>query len=1055
MRLSLLLVIFSLLSVHAEGIYTIDDSIQIGFGGNYAGISYAEDPSQFESSNDTSILSYSDGIYTLISTIDGSVHSSCRMNDIIYLGGLFEIVTPSFVTQNIVKYDIYANQFQSLEKGLNGTVHALFCDISDQIVYAGGDFTPFTGNTTGSNNVAAWNISANTWYELPWKGFNGPVYTITKNMKYNSLLFGGQFDATQDGMYMNTNKSQPVDMGSRTSISSGNGALSGIYSDPNSIICPNKRSANETDAPWFLQEGVPGYWDANFANPIKPSLFRLSNIQIGDRRTVSFNILSMPSNQYLELTYVDPVTQLVTQCSTECTLSTELYQDFTVNNPILSNGIRININSWIGSGGGLNFVQIFQSDLSLYPSINNGNECNPSAYSTRTTAYGVWDDVYVFGYYQTVLTSSIPVAEIASSNTSIVYEPYIPVQGQYEVFVTTPGCVGSSDCSQRTQVEYLLQFSPDTPPITIASDQNTYMDRRVVLYSGPISRVSDTFRPSLTLRLAVDSIQSLDREYVVMIADSIEFIRNTTAPPLISILEYMPSSNEDVSWKPLNVSYDYLRGQILPLGGNMTGLNGKVSKLHDLKYNSIVLYVGGEYNTTINSIPASNIAQYDVNKREWRTLGYGVDGPITKMSLLQDGSLLTLSGLFHNRYIDNSTLTNSRGNSQWSILDQTWKERPSFLVGEIELDEYVTETKRIIAGKILGAQTYRADMISPLDNPYLLDNSFYTVNHVNTTIITAGVLWECNENSINCNQTHTIVAGHFQNDPSMNISTVAIINNNHKTVITELKGEVYSLAIYENLLFVGGHFEASEGQSLSASLAVYDLNDSYRNIRIQGVSVAGKFTNVGLLECGAICFINPTTFQWNKELPDLSGIVHDVLTSVINEEKKITVIGDLRVNNQMTTIATIVTNRISWSVMPGVVSEIPFSGVYGNQNELYLAGTSDRPMSSYVMSFGNEEIKLLNYNLKGNSVINQLAMVPASSTNKKKKRSLEEESMLIAIGHLQIEDFGTVSAALFDGELWHPFLLTTQFNGQAGIINTLILPTNFNDALGPPRKHIR
>lgn len=64
------------------------------------------------------------------------------------------------------------------------------------------------------------------------------------------------------------------------SISSGNGD-STAQNDPNNIICPGS-------APWYLQAGVPGYWDANFANPIQPTVFRLTNTKQLDRGTISF-----------------------------------------------------------------------------------------------------------------------------------------------------------------------------------------------------------------------------------------------------------------------------------------------------------------------------------------------------------------------------------------------------------------------------------------------------------------------------------------------------------------------------------------------------------------------------------------------------------------------------------------------------------------------------------------------------------------------------------------------------------------------------------------------
>lgn len=124
------------------------------------------------------------------------------------------------------------------------------------------------------------------------------------------------------------------------------------------------------------------------------------------------------------------------------------------------------------------------------------------------------------------------------------------------MYATTPGCVGSSNCFTRTQVQYELQLSPGFPPTTIIADQNVYSDRRFLLYSGAISPVSSSFRPSITLRPAPNATQSSGGGATVQImADTIEFVRNMTAAPLVSILEYNPANATNstaISWKPLN-----------------------------------------------------------------------------------------------------------------------------------------------------------------------------------------------------------------------------------------------------------------------------------------------------------------------------------------------------------------------------------------------------------------------------------------------------------------------------------------------------------------------
>ncbi|KAG1082897.1 hypothetical protein G6F42_022406 [Rhizopus arrhizus] len=381
----------------------------------------------------------------------------------------------------------------------------------------------------------------------------------------------------------------------------------------------------------------------------------------------------------------------------------------------------------------------------------NTSQCNPSASSTQTTVIGNWQDVNVYGYYQTVLQANLPFAQLATSNIALVYEPNIPAQGQYDIYATTPGCVGSSNCFQRTQVEYTLQLSPGVVS-TVISDQNTFSDRRTLLYSGFVSPVSSAFRPSITLKPAANATKP-EGDNVSIMADTMEFVRNVTAPPLVSILEYTPSlnnatDNTTVSWKPLNqqlplgstvysidasngdvlyiggqfassanttglgfqniVSYSKTSGQLMPLENTTTlsGVNGKVSKV---LLHATTLFVGGEFNSTTTTTTATslaNIARFDTLQKTWSSLGNGVDGPVENLILSPNNDTLTVSGSFRYRLTPNPTL--SIGNAVWDMNKTSWVERASLVVGTMAAD--VTSQQRYLAGALLGAQTYRADL---------------------------------------------------------------------------------------------------------------------------------------------------------------------------------------------------------------------------------------------------------------------------------------------------------------------------------------------------------
>lgn len=195
---------------------------QLGFAGDYAGISPFRDTRQFESVSDpSSVVLQNNHTFQLIANNNGDILATCAHNNNVYFGGSFTTFNNTAVN-NIVRYDVTSDTLYPLGQGLDGPVQSLMCD--NDTVYVGGDFTAPIGTTNatlfGSGHVAFWFPGNNSWGPVPWNGFNGPVYTITRNNARNTVLFGGRFEATGDGVYYNANSSQAVNLASPTTVSS-------------------------------------------------------------------------------------------------------------------------------------------------------------------------------------------------------------------------------------------------------------------------------------------------------------------------------------------------------------------------------------------------------------------------------------------------------------------------------------------------------------------------------------------------------------------------------------------------------------------------------------------------------------------------------------------------------------------------------------------------------------------------------------------------------------------------------------------------------------------
>ena len=97
-------------------------------------------------------------------------------------------------TENIFKFNSGNNTWSGLGLGFNSTVRCVTFDLSNN-VYAGGNFTYVqnpSGNYVYTNYVAKWSPITNSWSELG-SGLNSNCYTLSFDLSNNILYAGGQF----------------------------------------------------------------------------------------------------------------------------------------------------------------------------------------------------------------------------------------------------------------------------------------------------------------------------------------------------------------------------------------------------------------------------------------------------------------------------------------------------------------------------------------------------------------------------------------------------------------------------------------------------------------------------------------------------------------------------------------------------------------------------------------------------------------------------------------------------------------------------------------------
>jgi hypothetical protein len=140
---------------------------------------------------------------------------------------------------------------------------------------------------------------------------------------------------------------------------------------------------------------------------------------------------------------------------------------------------------------------------------------------------------------------------MTTANASILFQPYVSSMGLYQLYVTTPGCVGTSSCGERTQVDLTLTLSPGNTSV-VTLDQNNTADSRQLIYTGLVSPTSDTFRPSIMLNVAKAAVAPSGGT-ISIVADSIELVKNSNGSTLVGILEFSLQNytSNTTSYKPL------------------------------------------------------------------------------------------------------------------------------------------------------------------------------------------------------------------------------------------------------------------------------------------------------------------------------------------------------------------------------------------------------------------------------------------------------------------------------------------------------------------------
>lgn len=340
----------------------VDNLGKMGVVGQYEGIAqylYAGQQNALSDPYfDSIIAQVGDSSFLNQGTTNGLVSNFCQLNDTIFISGNFTKIGSVDTPGGLASLNASSGDIASLENSdLSGQILTLYCDVSNNTVYAGGNFT--FQNQTGT---AIYSPDDSSWSVPTFGGFpNGSI--VNTIIPYNgNLIFGGSFDGLANTSYVGTSNGDNSTLlnSQRISFSTANifadGSASG--SSPDNITCSG------TDVDWVMEDNRVGSWNSLWPFYFNPTRLRLSNLNEEGNGISTFRIRAFPSNGIMNLTYVNSTTNQNEYCDAWCTLPLRS-DDSSVNydfvNVVGMNGLQIEILDTYGSRGGLSGIELFQN----------------------------------------------------------------------------------------------------------------------------------------------------------------------------------------------------------------------------------------------------------------------------------------------------------------------------------------------------------------------------------------------------------------------------------------------------------------------------------------------------------------------------------------------------------------------------------------------------------------------------------------------------------------------------------------------------------------------
>lgn len=532
------------------------------------------------------------------------------------------------------------------------------------------------------------------------------------------------------------------------------------------------------------------------------------------------------------------------------------------------------------------------------------------------------------------------------------------------------------------------------------------------------------------------------------------------------------------------------------------GLNNIVTNL--VHVNNDTTLVLGNFTNLGNSSESSsfNYATFlDTLSGTFSSLGNGTNGPVLRASLfnLNGTDVYVLEGNFSQIKSANTTYDLSDGTLPIWVTDQdAWISESTFntifIQGRVTASSYFNDTNyytgylRVLTSLSSGASYTDAQFnLRPMPFTFITSNGASNSTEENTTLKRRSVLPSTDGNTLYtgtfANSSFSIMGGHFNVKANDNLIYSNLVMTTEDDQVYGLPNNTiensstfYSLYVSGNILYAGGLITGTVNSNTVSGLVFYDLfARSYTQTQPPGLSggtgvvnsitkqpnsnlliVAGGFQLAGSLSCSAMCIYDLESTRWQSPTPGLGGEV----TSMIFLGNDIVVLaGDLTLNNTSIYLASYDFNSRSYTTygeqstgLPGPVSSIVLKS--NDLDSVFAAGIDTSTKDSYITYWNGSTWSRIDTQLQNGTIISDLALLQVETSHNTNSLLFENEVLLLS-GNIIVQDFGSVSSAMFDGESITPVFLTANKDGTSGAINSFF--TQQKLVFGNPtvKKHMK